>query len=94
MIVFVFENIVVSGSLLKEKRKRKLLVFDVRYEKILFFNVLIIRNKGRDVWVICMYNFWLVYLLCSVFVILKKIKFVMMNKGGKINIKFLNIKYI
>lgn len=72
VIVFVFENIVVSGSLLKEKRKRKLLVFDVRYEKI-FFNVLIIRNKGRDVFVICMYNFWLVYLLCSVFVILKKI---------------------
>lgn len=72
MIVFVFENIVVSGSLLKEKRKRKLLVFDVRYEKI-FLNVLIIRNKGRDVLVICMYNFWLVYLLCSVFVILKKI---------------------
>lgn len=70
--VFVFENIVVSGSLLKEKRKRKLLVFDVRYEKI-FLNVLIIRNKGRDVLVICMYNFWLVYLLCSVFVILKKI---------------------
>lgn len=72
VIVFVFENIVVSGSLLKEKRKRKLLVFDVRYEKI-FFNVLIIRNKGRDVFVICMYNFWLVYLICSVFVILKKI---------------------
>lgn len=44
VIVFVFENIVVSGLLLKEKRKRKLLVFDVRYEMILFFNVLIIRN--------------------------------------------------
>lgn len=70
VIVFVFENIVVSGLLLKEKRKRKLLVFDVRYEKILFFKVLIIRNKGRDVLVICMYNFWLVYLICSVFVIL------------------------
>lgn len=42
VIVFVFENIVVSGSLLKEKRKRKLLVFDVRYEKIFFNDVYVL----------------------------------------------------
>lgn len=41
---------------------------------------------------ICMYNFWSVYLICSVSVTLKKIEFVMMNKGGRT--KFLNIKYI
>lgn len=87
------ENTVASGPSLKEKRKRKPSVSDVRHEKI-SLNALITRNKGRDVWVICMYNFWSVYLICSVPVTLKKIKFVMMNKGDKTNTKFLNIKYI
>lgn len=66
------ENTVASGPSLKEKRKRKPSVSDVRHEKI-SLNALITRNKGRDVLVICMYNFWSVYLLCSVSVTLKKI---------------------
>lgn len=42
----------------------------------------------------CMFYFWSVYLICNVSFTLKKIKFVMMNKGDKTNTKFLNIKYI